>query len=100
MMLYKINNHVVHGSGLYVHLPVPDQVIWNVGALVRLLLRKEFCINQQPVFQIINAKRSRLPKTDRTKVSGHLGAAFMRSFDRGSEFVSSDEVIDLEIVHT
>ena len=64
MMLNQVNNHVVDRAGLHVHLGVTLNLVRNVRALIRFLLRKKFCIHQQAVLEIINAQLRRLAKSN------------------------------------
>ena len=73
-------------------------VIEPLGTLAGLLPRIKLGIDQQAVFEVIDAEPSRFLETDRAQVPGDFRSPLVRGGDGRREFLRSDEHVSLEIV--
>src|ERR1039457_6337260 len=97
-VLDQIENHVVCRARLHVQLPVEVQILRRVWALSRFLPWKEFRIDQQSVFKVIDSQSSRFAKSDGTQVSGNSRPSFVRRGGRRRKFRRSNEHVGFEVV--
>ena len=100
VMVHEIRNHVVHRPALNVELGVERRLLIGlfVGAGIRLLPRKEFCIHEQPMLEIVDPQLCCLAEADRTEMTGDLGAALVSRRDRSRQFRRCNEHVRLEII--
>ena len=76
----------------------PSRIFAEPGALIRLLARDKFGVDEESMLKVVDAEVGRLAKIHRAKMSRNFCSALVRRLNRRAQFGTSDEHIGLEVV--
>ncbi len=86
----QVADHVLYCGAVDIHVLCEVFYRFLRRTDVRLLARVEFGIDDDAVFQIVDAQSCGLPKSDRAQVAGNLEATRMRVLNRHLELIRCD----------